>query len=147
MIPAKIGLDRDVPPIRNSLYLTLPSGKVWVSPTSMPVVGSPTADTSGTTRPPCGLYRLAKEVGTTPCWYQGSANTRLVPPPPPYQKSPGGSGVQAAPSSEDSPVLQPVSNTRWFAEFTASDVPPTAVTSVLLAGASTVGVPTRSEPS
>jgi hypothetical protein len=32
MIPAIKGLDRLVPPIRYSEYLTLPSGKVCVSP-------------------------------------------------------------------------------------------------------------------
>ena len=36
-------------------------------------------------------------------------------------------------------VLHPVSNSRWFLAPTASDVPPTAVTSGLLAGKSTVG--------
>jgi len=44
------GLERLVPPMRYSLYFALPSGNVWVCPTSMPVFGSPIADTSGMAR-------------------------------------------------------------------------------------------------
>src|SRR6266540_6904987 len=51
MIPANNGEDRLVAPIRNSLYAAVPSGNVWVWPTSIPVLGSPTAATSGTARP------------------------------------------------------------------------------------------------
>ena len=36
--------------MRYSEYCCEPSGKVWVSPTSMPVFGSPSAATSGTAR-------------------------------------------------------------------------------------------------
>src|SRR5664279_977821 len=107
----------------------------------MPVFGSPTAATSGTTRPPWALYRFASLAGTTSCWYQGSRNTWLVPPPAPYRKSPGGRGAQTPEPRTDFPVLQPVSNSRWFTRSTASDVPPTAVTSGLLAGDSAVGIP------
>ena len=37
-----------MPPMRYSPYFTLPSGNVWVSPTSMPVCGSPSIAMSGT---------------------------------------------------------------------------------------------------
>ena len=85
MKPAISGLAREVPPIRYSPYLTEPSRKVWVSPTSIPVPGSPTADTSGTTR--CGdrAYRVDKDDGTTPRWYHGCGKIRLVPPPAAYR--------------------------------------------------------------
>ncbi len=50
IMPAKIGDDRLVPPIRYSEYLVFASGKVWVWPMRKPVFGSPSAETSGTTR-------------------------------------------------------------------------------------------------
>src|SRR5882757_6406185 len=47
---AKTGEASEVPPMRYSLYWIEPSGKVWLCPTRKPVCGSPTAETSGTTR-------------------------------------------------------------------------------------------------
>src|SRR3954451_12325058 len=73
----------------------------------MPVFGSPTMATSGTTRP--GVpQRLARSLPTTPCWYDGSAKSRLVPPPPPYWKT---GGPHALPASGAFSVPQPVSPT------------------------------------
>ena len=50
MTPANSGQDRLVPPMRYSLYFTVPSGNVWLWPTRNPVLGSPTIATSGTAR-------------------------------------------------------------------------------------------------
>jgi hypothetical protein len=50
-MPAMIGLATLVPPMRYSPYFTEPSGKVWLSPTRSPVLGSAMAAISGTARP------------------------------------------------------------------------------------------------
>src|SRR5436190_2840987 len=94
-----------------------PFGKLWVSPTSIPVVGSPSIAMSGTCR-----YGL--EV--TPSWYEGRANSADVPPPPPYRKP---SGFQLAPSADSENLLvpQPVSKSRLFEAPIAAEVPPTLV--------------------
>src|SRR5690242_15389482 len=113
----------------------------------MPVVGSPTIATSGSTRPPVGRPSLPKyidrEVGTTPCWYHGSGNTVLVPPPPPYSHERGapGYGDHAPPVSTDLPVPQPVSNSRWLSLPTPRLVPPTAVTNGSSPGKSACRLP------
>src|SRR6185437_4432245 len=51
MMPATSGEARLVPPMRYSLYFAEPSGNVWVSPIRYPVLGSATAEMSGTARP------------------------------------------------------------------------------------------------
>src|SRR3954452_2608761 len=140
-MPANSGLASEVPPMRYSEYFADPSGKVWVSPTRMPVFGSPRAATSGSARPPDAEYRFAMDAGTTPRWYAGWEKTRLVPPPPPYRWSPGGVGDQAPLVSVEREVLHPVSKVRLSFLPTPSAVPPTAVTRGLLAGAWTVGTP------
>src|SRR2546429_5501894 len=104
MKPAISGEARLVPPVRDSLYATEPSGNVWVWPTSMPVVGSPSAAMSGTTRIGAPPWFVAIDDGTTPAWYAGWAKTRLVPPPEPYRYLPGDAGVQAPPERPESPV-------------------------------------------
>src|SRR4051812_36048084 len=83
MIPAISGDERLVPPMRYSSYAT-PVENACVWPISMPVFGSPTAEMSGTTRPAVP-HRVARDAGTTFCWYHGSAKMRLVPPPEPYR--------------------------------------------------------------
>src|SRR5215475_5337680 len=152
IMPAINGDASLVPPIRYSPYFTTPPPNVWVWPTSMPVVGSPSAAMSGTTRAGAPL-RFAIEPGTTFAWYDGCANRWLVPPPDPYRYAPGGVGANA-PSlpSVDFAVSQPVSNRYWLLEPTPSDVPPTAVTHGLDAGQSGVaaaafaGLPPVSSP-
>ena len=57
-----------MPPMRYSLNFTLPSGNVWVWPTSMPVFGSPTRLTSGTTRVQPVALGAAPARGTTRFW-------------------------------------------------------------------------------
>src|SRR5689334_6653082 len=98
----------------------------------MPVVGSPSIATSGTTRPPCLMPSVPKylerDAGTTPCWYHGSRNTLLVPPPPPYSQAPGGRGAHLPSVRTLLPVPHPVSHRYWLSEPTARLVPPTAVT-------------------
>jgi len=76
-MPAYRGEARLVPPIRNSSYFT-PSENVCVWPTAMPVDGSASAATSGTTR--CVVLM----ADTTPFWYAGCGKIRDVPPPAPY---------------------------------------------------------------
>src|SRR6266508_5652111 len=102
-----------MPPRRYSLYFTEPSGNVCVWPTRYPVFGSPNADTSGTARILAGRvpFAVAIKLGTTPAWYAGWANSRLVPPPPPpLVYEPGGAGVHAPLTRFVRPVSQPVSN-------------------------------------
>src|SRR5580658_6093183 len=74
----------------------------------------------------------------------------LTPPPAPKYQSPGGPGTYETPASGAPPsgtsrsliaVSQPDSNDRTPVDPSASDVPPTAVTSASEAGKSTVGVP------
>jgi hypothetical protein len=78
-----------------------------------PVFGSPTIATSGTARPlnepP---FDVAMLLGTTPAWYDGCANSRLVPPPEPVVKLPGGGGLHWTVfwSRFVRAVSQPVSN-------------------------------------
>src|SRR4051812_46624545 len=103
----------------------------------MPVLGSPSIATSGTTRP--GVpQRVARSLPTTPCWEGGSANSRLVPPPPPNWNT----GVpHALPASGARNAPQPVSPRYPSDCVTPSDVPPTAVTHGLDAGQSTDATP------
>ena len=56
------------------------------SPTPMPVDGSPSALMSGKARTMPGRLpgALASELGTTPRWYPGCAQSRLAPPPLAY---------------------------------------------------------------
>jgi hypothetical protein len=73
-MPAKTWTDTLVPPDRlNENASVVPSGCCTVSPTSMPVLGSASADTSGTTRIGEGLVEpfgraVARLSGTTPFW-------------------------------------------------------------------------------
>lgn len=62
------GAASEVPPIRYSLYCSVPSGKVCVWPTLKPVLGSAIAEMSGTTRLPAALLALTSAFGTTPFW-------------------------------------------------------------------------------
>src|SRR5258708_28207377 len=89
MMPAMMGDDRLVPPMRYSEYLTVPSGNVWVSPIRYPVLGSAKAAISGTARPlrPCAVKT---RPGPTPTWEGGPAEMLLAPPPPPPCPGPGG---------------------------------------------------------
>src|SRR5436190_22115499 len=126
---------------------------------SIPVLGSPTAETSGTTRAGVVDQRVASADGTTPTWYGGSAKSRLVPPPEPYRYVSDAHQPLADASRNPSQlrrlrvVPQPVSN--WYAVGSAavpsaSVVPPTAVTHGLEAGQSAValaaGPPSVSSP-
>jgi hypothetical protein len=73
-MPAKVGQAKLVPPIRlrENAYV-VPSGCSVVSPTRNPVLGSASAETSGTTRMgfllvvPSGSA-VARLYGTTPAW-------------------------------------------------------------------------------
>src|SRR5260221_10049470 len=96
MIPAMIGLDRLVPPMRYSEYLTVPSGNVWVSPIRYPVLGSAKAAISGTA-PPVRPRAPNTEAGTTPLSEDGLAKIRLTPPPAPYTQRPAPARDQAPP--------------------------------------------------
>src|SRR5690242_5847370 len=95
----------------------------------MPVFGSPTADTSGTTRMAVPPYLRAIESGTTPAWYAGCGKSRLVPPPLPYwNDGPVQAGAPPLVVRVLRPVSHPSSNSRVLLRVTPSDVPPTAVT-------------------
>src|SRR3954469_19018057 len=98
---------------------------------------------SGTTRPLLApfWFLVASESGTTPRWYQGWRNNRLVPPPEPYRKAPGAGGVHTRPSSVLLPVSHPVSNILWPSAAMPRVVPPTAVTHWLDAEKSGDGMP------
>src|SRR3989442_15247268 len=88
-MPAMIGEDRLVPPMRYSEYRA-PAGvadvakNVCVWPTRYPVWGSPSPETSGTARPLTRPWAAKPESWTTPRWNDGSAKRRLTPPPDPF---------------------------------------------------------------
>src|SRR5438105_2564559 len=105
-----------------------------------PLFGSPSSETSGTTRlwPPHSAARLS---GTTPCCQLGSSMMRLVPPPPPYRNTPGGFGNQFPPLTVENPVPQGTSNRRRSSRLTPSVVPPADMTHCEEAGQSTVRYP------
>ena len=67
MTPASSGEDRLVPPMRYCAQY-VPSGNTWVSPTIMPVFGSPGIEMSGTVR--AGVFPKYFEsfAGTWPFW-------------------------------------------------------------------------------
>jgi hypothetical protein len=73
-MPAKTGHDTLVPPVRVSENANVvPLGCRVVSPVRMPVLGSASVDTSGSTRLGVGLVEpsgsaVARRFGTTPCW-------------------------------------------------------------------------------
>ena len=73
-MPAKTGQATLVPPVRLSENANVvPSGCRVVSPVRMPVLGSASADTSGSTRIGTGLVvpfgsAVARLRGTTPAW-------------------------------------------------------------------------------
>src|SRR3954451_18639906 len=141
-VPAYSGEERLVPPMRNSEDFTVPSGKRCVCRTSMPVFGSPSAETSGTARIGFPPYVREMALGTTPAWNDGWGNSLLVPPPEPlvYARSPQAGWPVLFLTSELRPVSQPSSKSRVFEAVTPMDVPPTAVTQGLDAGQSGVGV-------
>src|SRR5262245_55887307 len=93
-----------------------------------PSSGSAVAATSGTTRIAVLPFSFARLGGTVDAWYDGCANSRLTPPPPPNWNLPGGTNWYPLPTTGSKSSPHDVSKLYPPVDVTASDVPPTAVT-------------------